>query len=500
ISDYGTGTVMIAPFFLKEAAYFTLKKGSPLAKKNSEHEIKQNQEIDFAFSNKYQLPIKGIGFSHSKIFYSKYNDIALYSQIKREEFIEIINRELEKKGVGKKTEMYHLKDWIFSRQRYWGEPIPVIHWENRQKELVSEKDLPLILPPLTDFAPNPNYYAPLQKAENWINVEKNGLKGKRDTNVMPQWAGSCWYYIAFLLRKKTGYLPLNSPEAQKILQEWLPVDIYVGGQEHANLHYLYARFWHKILAKIGIVSWPEPFQKLICQGMILGADGEKMSKSRGNVVNPNELVELYGADALRLYEIFLGPTEHTANFDINTIRAMKKWLDRVYNFFLNYREAILADIDNSEIEKAYSKMVKEVSIYYQQGKLNVIVACLMVFINQCYKAEVKSMRTEYFLGFLKLLSPLAPHISEEMWNYFEKVSISKSSWPQVKENLLDTSQVKMAIQINGQKKTIILADKDMSQQEIEKLAKNDPKINEILAGKKVKRIIFLKNKLINFVF
>jgi len=503
VNEYGTGAVMINAFFPEIFEY------QEIPNLVNEKELKQNRQIDYAFVQKYQLPIKKIfqiNKQGEKLVGHFIGSPLINNLDNKEKAIEIINQHLKKEDKGQIGEFYHLKDWVFSRQRYWGEPIPVIHWENGQKELLSEKDLPLTLPHLTDFTPNPHYYSPLQKAQNWVNVEnKNGLKGKRDVNVMPQWAGSCWYYIAFLLKQKKDYLALNSPEAHKIIKNWLPVDIYIGGQEHANLHLLYARFWHKILYKIGIVSQPEPFQKLLCQGMILGEDGEKMSKSRGNIINPNELVEKYGADALRLYEIFLGPVEQTTNFDSKGVWAMKKWLDRVYIFFIRYREAALTDIRNEEIEMAYNEMITKVNVYYESIKLNLVVSSLMEFINKCYKAQTKIMPTECFLGFLKLLNPLAPHISEEMWSYFgefkdKKRSISESNWPQVKKVvIISPSQMNLIVQVNGQKKAIILVNKDTSQQEVEKLAKIDPKINEILSEKEIIRTIFIKNKLINFV-
>ncbi|KLL04468.1 MAG: leucyl-tRNA synthetase [Mycoplasmataceae bacterium RV_VA103A] len=497
LGEYGTGAVMINAF---APEIFKYKEIPNLI---SEKELKQNKQIDYSFAIKYNLPIKKIFHINKqgeKLTGHFINSPLINNSGNKEKAIEIINQHLEQEKKGQKGEFYHLKDWIFSRQRYWGEPIPIIHWENGKKELLKEEELPLILPPLTDFTPNPRYYSPLQKAENWVNVEKNGLKGKRDVNVMPQWAGSCWYYIAFLLRKNDGYLPLNSPEAKEIIRNWLPVDIYIGGQEHANLHLLYARFWHKILYKIGVVSHPEPFQKLICQGMILGADGEKMSKSRGNVINPNELVEKYGADALRLYEAFVGPIDQTANFNTDGVRAMKKWLDRVYNFFADYREAVLTGIHNQEIEAAHYEMVVKVNICYENIKLNLVVSSLMEFINKCYQAETKFMPTECFLDFLKLLNPLAPHIAEEMWSYFEEKSISKSPWPHPEKLPVTAPQkAKIVIQINGQKKVVISAPKDLNQKEVEELAKNDPQLSKLLVGQTINKVIFIRNKLINFV-
>ena len=419
----------------------------------------------------------------------------------QENATEIINNHLEKINQGKKHNTYHLRDWIFSRQRYWGEPIPIIHWEDNQQELLKDEELPLKLPPLTDFTPSKFYYSPLQKIDSWVNLKRDdGISGKRDLNIMPQWAGSCWYYIAFLLKKNDGYLALDSEEAKEIIKHWLPVDLYIGGQEHANLHLLYARFWHKVLNKIGIVYQSEPFQKLLCQGMILGSDGEKMSKSRGNVVNPNDLVEKYGADALRLYEVFLGPVEQTTKFDSTGVRAMKKWLDRVYNFFLEYCETILTNIPNQEIESAYQEMIIKSTEHYKNIKLNLVVSSLMTFINKCYKSEAKFMPTDCFLDFLKILNPLAPHLSEEIWSFFQKNPITDSDWPQPKKLQTNLSQkVNIVVQINGQKKIIISVNRDESQAVIEKIIKNDSKLNKLLEKQIISKTIFIKNKLINFV-
>jgi leucyl-tRNA synthetase len=511
ISDYGTGAVMIAPYFSNESDWE--KDFLNQEKLFTDKEKKQNKEIDFVFADKYKLNKLGVVGIYQKDQESSwyYQDFVSQNQSKflnkedKEEAIKIINKELEKINSGKTTETYHLKDWVFSRQRYWGEPVPIIHWENGEKELISERELPLILPDLDDFKPSAQYYSPLQKNENWVNVKKDNKKlGKRDVNVMPQWAGSCWYYIAFLLKKDEGYLALNSPEAKEIIKDWLPVDIYIGGQEHANLHLLYARFWHKILYKIGIVAQLEPFQKLLCQGMILGSDGEKMSKSRGNIVNPNELIEKHGVDALRLYEIFIAPPEQTTNFDVNGVWAMKKWLDRVYNFSLIYQKEILSNVENEEIKECYYETVNKVNDHYKNMKLNLVVSSLMKFINKCHEVQNKSMKTEYFLGFLQMLNPLAPHITEEMWSFFEEKnnSIAYSRWPQLNNSsIIGSSKVNLILQINGKTKLIISVNKDEEQEEIEKLVKENPIIitNKLLLEKEIKKIIFVKNKLINFV-
>ncbi|RHZ36916.1 Leucine--tRNA ligase [endosymbiont GvMRE of Glomus versiforme] len=496
ISEYGTGAVMINAFSPEIFAY------QEIPNLVSEKELKQNKQIDYAFAVKYNLPIKKIfqiDKQEEKIRGYFINSPLINNLDNKEKAIEIINENLKKMQKGRKGEFYHLRDWIFSRQRYWGEPIPVIHWENNQKELLSEKDLPLILPPLTDFTPNLQYYSPLQKVENWANVEnKDNLKGKRDVNVMPQWAGSCWYYIAFLLKKNDSYLALNSEEAKKIIKNWLPVDIYIGGQEHANLHLLYARFWHKVLYKIGIVSQPEPFQKLICQGMILGEDGEKMSKSRGNIINPDPLIKEYGVDALRLAMIFLAPPEQTTNFKLETVKAMNKWLKRVYQLFTSHKEKFTENSD-PEWDNFYHEILTETTKYYQKNKLNLIIPQLMIFINKCYQS--KNIPRQYALNFLQLLNPLAPHITEEIWSYFQKTSLAYQPWPeisQINENKFP-KQINLIVQINGKTKTILPIDFNQEKERIIKEIEKNEKISKQLKNKAIIKIIYINNKIINFV-
>ena len=495
INEYGTGAVMINAFSPEIFGY------QEIPNLVNEKELKQNKQIDYAFAVKYNLPIRKIFQinNHEEDISGKFINSPLINSLNnKNQAIEIINKHLKKEKKGRTGEFYHLKDWIFSRQRYWGEPIPIIHWENNQKELLSEKYLPSILPPLTDFAPNPRYYSPLQKAENWVNVEKNGLKGKRDVNVMPQWAGSCWYYIAFLLRKNDTYLDLSSPEAKEIIKNWLPVDIYIGGQEHANLHLLYARFWHKILYKIDIVSHPEPFQKLICQGMILGEDGEKMSKSRGNVINPDPLIEKYGADALRLAMIFLAPPEQTASFKIESVKAMNKWLKRVYQLFTNQQAKFVND-SNPEWDDFYQEILIKTTEYYQNLKFNLIIPQLMIFINKCYQSE--NIPRQYAMDFLQLSNPLAPHLTEEIWSNFQKTPLAYQSWPKISQTNegKPRKKINLIVQINGKTKTILPTIPNQKQAElIEKIKKNE-KINQQLKNKIIFKIIYIEDKIINFV-
>ena len=300
------------------------------------------------------------------------------------------------------------------------------------------------------------------------------------------------------MKDNNKYLPLNSKEAHEIIKNWLPVDLYIGGQEHANLHYLYARFWHKVLAKAGIVSCPEPFQKLVCQGMILGEDGEKMSKSRGNIVNPDEFVENYSADALRLAIISNTPPEQDAIFKKEDVEAKQKWLGRVYRLFTLYSEKF-TETSDSEWDSFYQEILLKITENYQNLKLNLVVAQLMTFINKCYKS--KNIPRQYGLNFLQLLNPLAPHLTEEIWSYFATDTLTYQPWPKISQFAQEKSkkQINLSIQINGKFKEILLTTFGQNQEEIIQEIEKNEKINKHFQGKKVKKVIYIENKLINFV-
>jgi leucyl-tRNA synthetase len=497
-ADYGTGSVMISPFPSK-----VLEKCNNINFLNKK-EIEQNTKIDLRFSKKYNLPI-------SDFVYLNYDQNGEYDILylqpsiidehdNKEAAILKITNFLELNNLGYRNFSYHLKDWVFSRQRYWGEPIPVIHLKNGNNKLIDDKELPLKLPYLTNFVPSSQYYSPLQKVEDWVNVKVSGEDCFRDVNVMPQWAGSCWYYIAFLLRtgnKDFTYLDLNSEKAKKIIDHWLPVDLYVGGQEHANLHLLYSRFWHKILKKREILSEDEPFKKLLCQGMILGKNGEKMSKSKGNTISPDYCIDNWGSDSLRLYEIFLGPPDQASNFNINGVISMKKWINRVYSLFVDYQSKFVYDeYINKDFDSYFQKMVVEVTGYYHDLKLNLVVAKLMSFINKCYLSTKISVH--HGKVFLQLLNPLAPHVSEELWNLFEKKSISFSNWPELKYS--KSESISIVVQINGKKKDVISGIlMNCGEKEFLKIIENNHKISSSISNKKIKKTIFIKNKLINLI-
>lgn len=406
---------------------------------------------------------------------------------------------LEEKGVGEKKISYRLRDWLFSRQRYWGEPIPMIHWEDGTTTPVPEAELPLMLPKTDNIRPSGTGESPLANITDWVNVvdPETGKKGRRETNTMPQWAGSSWYFLR--------YIDPNNKEAiadPELLKRWLPVDIYIGGAEHAVLHLLYARFWHKVLYDLGIVHTKEPFQKLFNQGMILGEGNEKMSKSKGNVVNPDEIIESHGADTLRLYEMFMGPLEASVAWSTNGLDGARRFLDRIWRLFVSEEEGTLSakvqTSDDTFLEKSYHQTVKKVTEDYEGIRFNTAISQMMVFINDCYKAEV--LPTAYAEGFVKMLAPIAPHIAEELWQLLgHENTLSYEEWPTYDESKLVDDEVEVAVQVAGKVRAKIIVAKDASKEEIEKVALADEKVQEYMAGKDLVKIIVIPGKLVNIV-
>lgn len=404
---------------------------------------------------------------------------------------------LEKEDVGSRKITYRLRDWLFSRQRYWGEPIPVIHWEDGETTLVPEEELPLLLPKATEIKPSGTGESPLANLHDWVNVtDENGRKGRRETNTMPQWAGSSWYFLRYIDPKNKDVIA----DKEK-LAEWLPVDVYIGGAEHAVLHLLYARFWHKFLYDIGVVPTKEPFQKLFNQGMILGENNEKMSKSRGNVVNPDEVVEKYGADTLRLYEMFMGPLEASIAWNENGLEGARKFLDRIWRLLVTEEGTLAEKVTtdaNANLEKAYHQMVKTVTNHYENLRFNTGISQLMIFINEAYKQP--SIPKEYIEGFVQLLSPIAPHLAEELWEILGHTeTISYVSWPTYDETKLVEDEVEIVLQVNGKVKNKITVAKSLAKEELEKIAQEDNKIKENLEGKTIRKVIVVPGKLVNIV-
>ena len=405
---------------------------------------------------------------------------------------------LEEKGAGEEKVTYRLRDWLFSRQRYWGEPIPVIHWEDGTMSTVPEEELPLELPVMTEIKPSGTGESPLANNTDWIEVvREDGVKGRRETNTMPQWAGSSWYFLRFIDPKNTEQLA--DPEK---LKHWLPVDLYIGGAEHAVLHLLYARFWHKFLYDIGEVPTKEPFQKLYNQGMILGEGNEKMSKSKGNVVNPDDIVYSHGADTLRLYEMFMGPLDASIAWSENGLDGARRFLDRIWRLIINEDTGELSDKvvdkDTPEMVKVYNETVKKVTEDFESLLFNTGISQLMVFVNESYKAAEASKT--YISNFVKLLSPVAPHIAEELWEKLGNTeTIAYEEWPTYDESKLVEDTIEIVVQVNGKVKTKLEIERDMSKEETEALAMENDKVKDAIEGKTVRKVIVVPQKLVNIV-
>ncbi|HGW2917831.1 TPA: leucine--tRNA ligase [Enterococcus faecalis] len=418
--------------------------------------------------------------------------------LNKAEAIAKMNEWLEENHVGKKEVSYRLRDWLFSRQRYWGEPIPVIHWEDGTTTTVPESELPLLLPVTSDIRPSGTGESPLANIDEWVNVvdPETGMKGKRETNTMPQWAGSSWYYLRFID-------PHNKNEIADFekLKRWLPVDIYIGGAEHAVLHLLYARFWHKFLYDIGVVPTKEPFQKLYNQGMILGENNEKMSKSRGNVVNPDDVVAKYGADTLRLYEMFMGPLDASIAWNENGLEGSRKFLDRVWRLIVDEEGKMrdrITTINDGRLTKVYHQTVKKVTEDMANLHFNTAISQLMVFVNEANKVD--ALPYEYVEGFVQLLAPIAPHIGEELWQILgNEESLTYVPWPTYDEAALVEDEVEVVFQVNGKLRGKQNVARGLSKEELEQIAMNHEAVKEFIEGKTVRKVIAVPDKLVNIV-
>ncbi|HDR7543367.1 MULTISPECIES: leucine--tRNA ligase [Bacillus] len=474
LATYGTGAVMAVP---------------------------AHDERDYEFASVFNLPMKEVvkGGDITKEVYTgdgAHVNSAFLDGLNKEEAIAKMIEWLEATSAGNQKVTYRLRDWLFSRQRYWGEPIPVIHWEDGTMTAVKEEELPLVLPKTENIRPSGTGESPLANIDEWVNVvdPETGKKGRRETNTMPQWAGSCWYYLRYIDPNNSE--ALVDPEKVK---QWLPVDIYIGGAEHAVLHLLYARFWHKVLYDIGVVPTKEPFQQLFNQGMILGENNEKMSKSKGNVVNPDDIVASHGADTLRLYEMFMGPLDASIAWSENGLDGARRFLDRVWRLFIQDSGELsekITDAPNKELEKAYHQTVKKVTEDYAELRFNTAISQMMVFINDAYKAE--TLPKEYVEGFVKMIAPVAPHIGEELWSklgYNE--TITYASWPTFDEAKLVEDEVEIVVQVMGKVRAKLTMSKDASKDEMEKLALEA--IQDQIEGKTVRKVIVVPGKLVNVV-
>ena len=481
LASYGTGAVMAVP---------------------------AHDERDYEFATKFNLPIKAVVEDNGEVVVPFYGDgkhinSGFINGLNNEEAIAKVIEFLEENKVGRSKVTYKLRDWLFSRQRYWGEPIPIIHWEDGTMTTVPDSELPLLLPETDNIKPSGTGESPLANIEEWLNVvdPETGKKGKRETNTMPQWAGSCWYYLRYIDPHNDEMFA--DPEK---LKYWLPVDVYIGGAEHAVLHLLYARFWHKVLYDLGLVLSREPFQKLFNQGMILaeGKDGrpEKMSKSKGNVVNPDDIIVSHGADTLRVYEMFMGPLDASIAWSENGLDGSRRFLDRVYRLFVDEETGKVndkvQDKDNAELEVSYNYTVKKVSEDIEILGFNTAISQLMVFVNDCYKAEY--IPRKYALGFIQLLAPFAPHLAEEMWEiYGNTESISYVPWPTFDESKLVSDTVEIVVQLMGKVKAKLDVKKDLTPAELEQIVLANEEVKELIEGKQVMKVIVVPGRLVNIV-
>ncbi|AGK55275.1 leucine--tRNA ligase [Bacillus sp. 1NLA3E] len=465
--------------------------------------VPAHDERDYEFAKKFELPIIEVvgGGDISTEAYTGDGDHVnseFLNGMNKVDGIQAMISWLEERKIGMKKVTYRLRDWLFSRQRYWGEPIPIIHWEDGTMSAVPEDQLPLVLPKTSEIKPSGTGESPLAIIKDWVNIEDptTGKKGRRETNTMPQWAGSCWYYLRYIDPKNDQALA----DAEK-LNEWLPVDIYIGGAEHAVLHLLYARFWHKFLYDIGVVPTKEPFQKLFNQGMILGEGNEKMSKSKGNVVNPDDIVISHGADTLRLYEMFMGPLDASIAWSTNGLDGSRRFLDRIWRLFIEDTGELSSKIQTSDddtLEKVYHQTVKKVTEDYEGLRFNTAISQMMVFINDAYKATV--LPKHFIEGFVKLLAPITPHVAEELWSKLGgKGTISYEAWPAYDEAKLIDDEVEIVVQINGKVKAKLLVPSGASKEILEQIAMDDDNIKEQIDGKTVRKVIAVPGKLVNIV-
>ena len=476
-----------------------------------------HDERDFKFAKKYNIPLRVALLpkdpEHAKkvtsleVFYREVDGILQTPEeckgMKWDQARKPVIDFILKKGLGSKKVNYKLRDWLFSRQRYWGEPFPIIHTKDGPK-LLPESSLPVSLPPIEQFHPTEDGDPPLARATDWVKTvdPETGEDAIRETNTMPQWAGSCWYYLRYLDPKNK-----TAPWDKDVENYWMPVDLYVGGVEHAVLHLLYSRFWHHVLFDLGLVSTKEPFKKLVNQGMILGEDNQKMSKSRGNVVNPDDIIKQFGADTLRLYEMFMGPLEQVKPWNTQSVGGIHRFLSRIWGLIIdtesgNIKSNIVPDSEvpygSIELEKSMHRLIKKVTEDLESMKFNTGIAALMTFLNEA--VEVDKIPLRVIKDLILLISPYAPHLAEELWNILgNKETLAFHSWPKYDEALTPHSQVTIAIQVNGKLRATIETAPETSKDELLSLAKNHPKIQGYLDGKTIVKEIAIEGRLVNIV-
>ena len=468
LSTYGTGAIMAVPAHDDRDYEFAKKYGLEII------QVLEGENIE-------EKAHTGDGIHINSSFLDGLN---------KEEAIDKIIKYLEENNIGKKEVNYRLRDWIFARQRYWGEPIPIIHLENNKDVVLSDEELPLILPVLNDYKPEGNT-SPLEKAHDWVEVEVNGIKGKRETSTMPGSAGSSWYYMRYIDPHND-----NVFADSKLLKHWLPVDLYIGGPEHTGGHLLYSRMWNRYLYDKGLSPVKEPFKKLFHQGMILGANGIKMGKRYPEfVVNPNEIIKTYGADTLRLYEMFMGPLEADKPWSDTGCEASRKFIERVWRIFT---EDKVKDVENTNLDKIYNQTVKKVTEDFEELKFNTAISQIMIFVNAIYKEKVLPLK--YAESLVKLLNPICPFMTEEIWSMLGHTdTIAYEKWPEYDPSKLKEDKIKLPVSVNGKLRGNIEIDENLSKEEILKLAKQEENVSKYLDNHEIVKEIYVPNKILNIV-
>lgn len=469
--SYGSGAVMAVP-----------------AHDDRDYEFAKKNNIEF--DNVIESDISACAFTGDGVHINSDFINGLYNEDAKKAVIE----KLISINKGNYKVNYKLRDWLFSRQRYWGEPIPIVFLENGNTYCLSKDELPLELPKLDEYKPSGTGESPLVHAKDWLNVTINGVPGRRETNTMPQWAGSCWYYIRYLD-------PNNDNEIadKKLIDHWLPVDLYIGGAEHAVLHLLYARFWHKFLYDKGIVSCKEPFKKLFHQGIILGENGEKMSKSRGNVINPDDIVNDYGADTLRLYEMFMGPLEASLPWSNSGLDGSHRFIDRVYRIFFDKEiSKKISSNNNHKLDYIYNFTVKKITSDFENLQFNTAISQMMIFINEVYKQD--EIYVEYLKDFVKMFSCICPFVGEEIWNSFGNTDlITYEKWPTYKEEALKLQTKTIAVQVLGKLRGTIEIGINEDEASVKEKALQIESVKKQIEGKNIVKIIYVPNKIVNIV-
>ncbi|UZK64528.1 leucine--tRNA ligase [Mycoplasma mycoides subsp. capri] len=475
LNDYGSGAIMAVP---------------------------AHDKRDWDFATKFNLPIKFViqTKDQSKAFVGEgiHINSEFLNDLDRIQALQVIHDYVEKNNLGKRKINYKLRDWLFSRQRFYGEPFPVLYDKDNNIVLIEDNNLPITLPTTDYIKPTNTGESPLANVKNWVNVKIGDKEYKRETNTMPQSAGSSWYFIAYILAKsKNNLIDLTSEEAKKRLEKWLPVDLYIGGQEHAVGHLLYARFWTHFLHDLGLLPTSEPFKRLFNQGMILGPDNRKMSKSWGNVINPDDVIDTHGADALRLYEMFMGPLDASLPWSFDGLDASLKWLNRCYRMI---NKVEFSNTNNHKLDYVYNDVVKKVTQMIQELKFNTAISQLMVLVNAIYKEELNTVYKPYIEGFVKMLSLFSPHLAEELWEKLgNNSSVTLQTWPEFDETKIIKNTVVIALQVNGKLRSTIEVEKGTDKETLINLAEKNENIIKFIKDHKILKRIAVIDRIVNIV-